>query len=1053
MWYNFVMSISKETLVGQKPTIEKRLSKKSFKPLDWIQGYLDAFAEQKPVYNEKIGVLLTDLQKYRTSISDKDVTYKDPNGMYTIDEEYRQKLDELIKEFDSITNPTQKPEQNTPKAKKEVSKTKKEVKEKQAKAAKPKQGDKDAIKIDTNEPKTSKESKKKGIELKGFNALAESIETPALTEYDSKIRLLLKGIKIKDQASLDDFIKNENDLFNDLHDTIKEKQREVDTDTDSVNDFINNHLIKIREVNAEIYKTEDIKKETLDALKEILNKHLKDLVELRNSKYRTFYPKVVLDDYVSGEEKEIYTNYEKKGDLKDAIKKYTESVKRFDNEDKIDILFSTLEEEAKLWLSYTERQQDEQQTQQETDTEGQKKPKATDKESGRQGNKNDQVKTNEVEGGTIRQNTKQKKGKTNTRRELHDHELGHTDDDVAKRHISASRRGERPVQTTQTSPEFEAQKQGSVIKGTNFNINTEQLGKGISLNIGKESSFSSIRQENTASVAEPEIRDVVSPTPQQEQIKIPMENLIVFEDDDLEKHQANINDTGFNTWFEKLFKQLEKRSQNTESEVQTISEWFSLYEAFKPYMTVLNTIAEDIRSNTTERTKLIITENYIGDLIYYAYENRYNPAIKQALDQIIGKIKNTFEDTKKQKEERTRLRKLKKIVQTNTDEKGKIKEIRTGEQVKEILETRGEKNDKETFEELKGFLHDMYYNYDYYSGGINHESDTDAIYSIANRYESNKKHNGEEISIFGKAVSFLRRRIHEVSADSLNKLKPLIQRLQKLNLVSKKGANDTNNRENSIKMSNLIHLMVNGEDLLLRYIKNPNETELQSSGFDEEGIKLVKIFKELFELFESTKHKTEKSKSLAKLILKDIPDTVTNIADDTENDMDSLDALLSSDSDYIYQKLEQEAEFQIAEEELQTLDAEIDRLATGTRAVSFENLRGLETKYTELATKLEGTTDLFTEKISLTLKKTELKLNELIIKKINKNDFSQLSEAFKHYDAIVINPSMEKDIKKQYIRELIDKLTTQTTTRMTPLKKAALSAIISKYTDILNTIN
>jgi len=109
--------------------------------------------------------------------------------------------------------------------------------------------------------------------------------------------------------------------------------------------------------------------------------------------------------------------------------------------------------------------------------------------------------------------------------------------------------------------------------------------------------------------------------------------------------------------------------------------------------------------------------------------------------------------------------------------------------------------------------------------------------------------------------------------------------------------------------------------------------------------------------------------------------------------------------------------------------------------------------FTEIKNILESA-DTESDEDVLKLKKIEMKLSELIVRHINKNDFKEITASLTSYDTILESATVEKAKKEEYINALIASLRLH---RKNPengiLQNAVLDNLIENYTQKLNSLS
>jgi hypothetical protein len=376
----------------------------------------------------------------------------------------------------------------------------------------------------------------------------------------------------------------------------------------------------------------------------------------------------------------------------------------------------------------------------------------------------------------------------------------------------------------------------------------------------------------------------------------------------------------------------------------------------------------------------------------------------------------------------------------NTSRKGEL----TRDQVKSVFEAVGDKAISENIEELEVFLKNMQGNYDFYSAGSTKEEESNSTRNTVNRFRKFKKVDKKinPLSRFWSAISPINIFIGP-SNDEVNMYAPMIEALQKQNLVDRKDGNETKKRENDLRMHRLLELLDNKKDLLVAYIKNPES--LDTSTWDDFDKDSLPIFETMYKTFTQQKYKSTEARKKAGQIIKE-DDTV----DEPETETAS-DKIFDFDTDESLEILEKKAIYEVAVLKLDKLEQEINTFGPTKRNINA--VKKMSDTLREIEDVLLDDTSYTDDMDKLRLKKISVKLSEIIIRHINKNDYSELYDSLKNYDTIINSKEIKKEDKEKYIKELISALKLQLKNpKLTVFQTSELNVIIDTYTKKLNSL-
>ncbi len=510
-------------------------------------------------------------------------------------------------------------------------------------------------------------------------------------------------------------------------------------------------------------------------------------------------------------------------------------------------------------------------------------------------------------------------------------------------------------------------------------------------------------------------------------------------------------DEGFDTWFTNISNIIKTEGIFIKDEIKDLDAWYQKYQESIPYAKKLNTIYEDIKKTEGQNgITLRATEIKIDSLLFNLYRN--GDEAKEKID----KVFSDFEESKKKETEVERLKKsdeLRTKISTQRSRHGKTRDLRTDE-VKTLLETRGEENTRENIEELIVFLQDMDNNYSFYAN--QNENVRDDMMYVYKKYTAAKEKAVKEKSNGEKSVkklgwlSRLTSRINaswpsDVDAVDYSNTTDLIRKVRSLNLVDRKDGSMTGAITNKAKMSNLIAFCNGQKELLIEHLQNPQSNK-EAEFTEAEDKELLKLFDSMMKTFTESKYRGGDAKAKAERVLEKretIPETeIESIKSSTE--------ILFDDTEE-RELFETEATAQVYRAALVNLYSELTKFPKTGKNVT--KLVELETRYNLIKDTLkehddsDGTTKMNLDKVSL-------KLKELSIKHTDKDTYKELSGSFKNYDDIINSPLTKKADKITYVNELITALEAiKAKSGSKIVQNYILNGTIKKYQEVLAALN
>lgn len=518
-----------------------------------------------------------------------------------------------------------------------------------------------------------------------------------------------------------------------------------------------------------------------------------------------------------------------------------------------------------------------------------------------------------------------------------------------------------------------------------------------------------------------------------------------------------VSNNDFNLWLRNIYNSLKIEGRNNIFEQDHISNWYAKYQASLPYYKKLLEIRnETIKADSAEKS--LLADSKINALMFSLYDG--SEASKAKIDAIYEAYKHNRENSEK-------IKQLKEFSALKDDinkkrEEGKQGSLRT-DQVKRLLEAGEEDIIPENISDLKNFLLDMNENYDFYSKGVSKEEEGDSIRKVVVKFLNHNPDNadnnpeteeGEKRGWFKGTKQWFKRRATNIksvfggnaSPEELNRYSPLILELRRQNLVERKGKKDTK-LENEMRMRHLIDMIRDKGDVLEQYIANPESVDI--SGWEDTDKKSLEIFRTLYKAFSEQKYRGGFSKSRADSVLKET-DSLSTIHSLESGLQTAEDILLGLDTEDEIKELRKKA---VYESGLAILDSVEQKINKFGKQKNLENAKKIITELEEAEKCLTADDSIEDEDAILKIKKTKLKLAELIISNTNKNKGTETLDSLKSYDVVLSSPETTKEVKVNYLQELIAALKLHLKNPANnPLQNMVLNAKIKEYTSILNSL-
>lgn len=532
--------------------------------------------------------------------------------------------------------------------------------------------------------------------------------------------------------------------------------------------------------------------------------------------------------------------------------------------------------------------------------------------------------------------------------------------------------------------------------------------------------------------------------PEERQESLPEASLLTY---DLDEDYGEItDDKDFDKWIKKMDALLRINRVDISSETKDIKDWHKEYQETIPYIQKLMTVLAEVKRTTKDNIELLAAEDKIEDLIYKIHTE--GETAKLEIDKI-------FSSYTKQKEDEAKIESLKKTkelrdaIEESKNKGGKSARKITSEQVKQILESRGEKNTAENLNELTNFLEDLQENYDFYLSGTK-EGQNNNVRHAYEKYRRVGRKNIEPTKVkgLGKLLSsvgaFFTKNLD--NQDKYNHFIDMIRVVRAFDLVDRKDGNKAKVEQNKKKMSELIEFCRVNADTLDKYITNNNNINPgEFEAFKNDANKLFETALSLYNTFTVGKYRTPEAKAKAEKIL----------AEDSGFDESSFTStptieMLYSITPSERKMFETSAMISVNKKALVAINSEIEALTKTKTKKEKSVLENLQKKLVNIKNVLEK---IGSNEDKELVKTTELKLSVLTLKNINTENFKELSDSFLTYEHILSSNQMTKEEKTEYINSLLKNLKKiRVNKENTMVQNVRLDAIIEKYQKELKSI-
>ncbi len=547
-------------------------------------------------------------------------------------------------------------------------------------------------------------------------------------------------------------------------------------------------------------------------------------------------------------------------------------------------------------------------------------------------------------------------------------------------------------------------------------------------------------------------KEVVNTTTEEaETVKqLSIEELI--EIDNQGDYSEMLKDQTFENWLKAIYSSLKQRGINNEFEKRHISDWYANYTKSKSLFEKLQSLSKTMKESGDKKS--VLADAKISELFFLLYRDFENN--KDKVEQICEK----YEKNQQNKEYIDKLNKIKKV-------KGDINEARSkgsqldrelkSSQIKELFEaTKGDEEIRETISDLYNFLKDMDENYDQYARGVKTEDESGGVGNIIRRYtddtefKSAKGFGGKMFAYIGQKLPFIRSK--RLEPEKINRFAPLIREVRKQNLVERIGKNDNVlNQENRNRMGNLLHLIRENSAQLMEYAKDPKKFDL--TNISEEDKKLYEIFGSMYKTFSDSRYRDSAIRSEAEKLLKDDEKEQVKIDEASREVVKTEDILFEFETDEELAQLESKAEYEIGLKSLEEVEKEILDLKTKKKGkdskLDSNKVKELVSKFEAAVKNIRKHSEYSDENDELNIRKIELKLQEIVIENLNKNEDSELNKIFRAYELLLGSNTLTKEKKIEHVNSLLKALNLhKSKSTNTILQNMVLDAKIKEYTEI-----
>lgn len=503
-------------------------------------------------------------------------------------------------------------------------------------------------------------------------------------------------------------------------------------------------------------------------------------------------------------------------------------------------------------------------------------------------------------------------------------------------------------------------------------------------------------------------------------------------------------DKGFDKWIANIDKSLRSEKTDLTSEVKDVKGWYKEYQETIPYIEKLNTVFEYLKNNTRDDVELLAAQNKVDDLIYRIHKEE---AVAK------NKINTMFEsyekskDNKKKLEEYKKREDLKEVLEKSKNKGGVSARKITSDQIKQVLESRGEENTVENLNELTNFLEDFQDNYKFYSSGTKEGQENSMRYAYNKYIATGRKHiEPKKINFLeklkGRLIASLPKNIDD--QDKYNHFISMTKTIRSFDLVDRLDGNKNKAQENKQKMSDLIDFCKNNADILDKYLTNKSDVDIAEIEANPDQKKLFDTAVNLFKTYTQGKYRTPEARAKAEKILSgDLDFDESSVSEPTIETLYSITPLER-------EMFETNAKLSINKKNLTEISSEIESLSKLKTEAERSELEKIHKRFGVVKSVLEK---IGGDSEKNELKTIELKLSVLRLKNINTKKLKELSDSFPTYEYILSSTEMTTKEKTGYIEELVKELKKHRENKENTLvQNTQLDAIIEKYQKVLKSI-
>jgi hypothetical protein len=503
------------------------------------------------------------------------------------------------------------------------------------------------------------------------------------------------------------------------------------------------------------------------------------------------------------------------------------------------------------------------------------------------------------------------------------------------------------------------------------------------------------------------------------------------------------SDIGFDKWITNIDTSLRADRVDLSSEVKDVKEWYTEYQETISYREKLDVVFEYTKKTAKDNIELLAAQDKIENLIYKIHTEG------EIAKNEIYRIFNSYTESKENEAKVESLQKTKLLrdaIEATKNKGGSFSRKITSEQVKQILESRGEQNTAENLNELTNFLGDFQENYDFYSSGTKEDGDNNIRY-VYEKYKAVGRKNTEPRKIkswslgklWSRVVASIPRDVDD--QDKYNQFIGMTTAIRNFDLVDRKNGNKTKTEQNKQKMSEVIHFCRDNSEMLDKYLTDKNSVDVTSIESDPEKKKLFETTLSLYKTYTQGKYRTPEAKSKAEKILAE--DKSLEIPDEQTP---TLDMLYAEDREMF----ETNATLSVNRKTFTALNTEIETLIKSKAKKEIPELEKIHKRFEAVKAVLEK---IGSNKEKEALKTTELKLSVLRLKNINTENLKDLSDSFPTYEYILASTEKTVAEKTEYIKVLIENLEKlRSNDKNTMVQNFQLDAIIEKYQKVLKSI-